>query len=458
MNYQEMNDNLLKTMLDRRFFNVWKKGPDGDYSLYKDTGLELFITPECNKVCSYCYLWKNKGKLYPEAYRNWEQIMSNLRKLFDYALEQKYKFYKLELFSGEIWHEQKGLDILNTILEYVKKGLRVEFIIIPTNCTFIKDKEQTRRIQKIIDDLRFYKCVLNISASVDGAVIDKITRRDINEDDMDIDEFYERLMTFNTRNGFLYHPMVSAASVPYWKENLDWWRKKLAEFGRTSDDLMMLEVRNDGEWTDEALEAYGEYLRYELELLNQEVNNDKSQLARYTIGNTDRRVGYCNFITPLANTSPGCTLATTLSVRLGDLAIAPCHRTSYEQYLYGRFKVEDDKIVGIHAINPNMAIKILYGNMKTVHHGCDACLYNEFCLRGCVGAQLEAGEEPFMPLSSVCKMLKYKYNTSIKLLEEYGVFEEYRKFPQGDFYYNRVQRVLKAVDKIKSTWKQEDNV
>ena len=31
----------------------------------KDLSLELFITTNCNKNCEYCYLQKNKEKLFP---------------------------------------------------------------------------------------------------------------------------------------------------------------------------------------------------------------------------------------------------------------------------------------------------------------------------------------------------------------------------------------------------------
>jgi len=39
-------------------------------------------------------------------------------------------------------------------------------------------------------------------------------------------------------------------------------------------------------------------------------------------------------------------------VRLGDLAICPCHRQAYDEYLYGHFVVENNRITGIKANNP----------------------------------------------------------------------------------------------------------
>ena len=48
---------------------------------------------------------------------------------------------------------------------------------------------------------------------------------------------------------------------------------------------------------------------------------------------------------------PGCTINRALIVRMGDLAIVPCHRTSYDQFLLGYFNVENEKIVGVTAKN-----------------------------------------------------------------------------------------------------------
>jgi len=36
-------------------------------------------------------------------------------------------------------------------------------------------------------------------------------------------------------------------------------------------------------------------------------------------------------------------------VRAGDLSIIPCHRTSYQKFIYGKYKTENNKIIGIEA-------------------------------------------------------------------------------------------------------------
>lgn len=108
--------------------------------------------------------------------------------------------------------------------------------------------------------------------------------------------------------------------------------------------------------------------------------------------------GYINWAFPETDTFMGCTVATDLTVRLGDLAICPCHRTAYDKYLYGYFVVENDKIVDITANNPQMAIKVLMNNINLANFGCDQCLYNHYCLKGCCGSQIENTGDPWIPV------------------------------------------------------------
>jgi radical SAM protein with 4Fe4S-binding SPASM domain len=115
-------------------------------------------------------------------------------------------------------------------------------------------------------------------------------------------------------------------------------------------------------------------------------------------------------------------------VRLGDLAICPCHRTAYEKYLYGHFIVENDIITGIRANNTQMAIKVLMSNMKTAMHGCDTCIFKNTCLKGCFGAQLESTGDPFFPCPSVCKLFKRKYSALIEYYASKGLFEYLKTF------------------------------
>ena len=118
---------------------------------------------------------------------------------------------------------------------------------------------------------------------------------------------------------------------------------------------------------------------------------------------------YLPYAITKSNTYPACTIATHLCVRLGDLAISPCHRTGYEKNIYGYFQVENNRIVGIKANNPYMAMRILFGNNTICSPKCDTCDFNKVCLQGCFGAQMEYNQDPFMPIPEVCTFFKSKY-------------------------------------------------
>ena len=83
--------------------------------------------------------------------------------------------------------------------------------------------------------------------------------------------------------------------------------------------------------------------------------------------------------------SPHCTLGSMLCIRAGDLAIVPCHRTSYDKFILGKFIVEDDKIIGAEAKNLPL-LNSTYRSSFALKPKCDTCVYEKYCLRGCLGS------------------------------------------------------------------------
>ena len=123
----------------------------------------------------------------------------------------------------------------------------------------------------------------------------------------------------------------------------------------------------------------------------------------------DDAAAYNYFHLRLAKTSVkmGCTVDREVMIRLGDLSWVPCHRTSYEKFKYGEFKVENDEIVGMKALNLPLLFAI-YGLGSGGHPKCDVCSLNSICIRGCYGAQFETHQELFYPCDTVCELLKAK--------------------------------------------------
>ena len=109
-----------------------------------------------------------------------------------------------------------------------------------------------------------------------------------------------------------------------------------------------------------------------------------------------------------------CSITQDLCVRLADLAICPCHRLAYDHLLYGKYKVQDNKIIGVTANNVNLFIN----NFITGDAGflkCDSCPIKNHCLKGCRGAQYEIYKDFNGPIPSVCNLMKVKF-MSILLL------------------------------------------
>lgn len=448
--FKKEQTDLLKTVLNYRFFQPWKNlVPHSDWrSLQHESNVELYITNKCNQNCSYCYLTKYPG-LYPEG-NNPETIIKNLKMLYRYFINNNYFIPELDMFSGEIWHTQLGFDIFDATLEALTNGLQFDHILIASNCSFVKDPITLQKIQYYIDKFNEVQHPLRFSISVDGKLIDEMGRPR-NSKEKYTDEFYDDLFAFAKHNNFYFHPMVSSQNVKYWPENYKWWRKMHEYYCTDINKMMLLEVRND-DWTDESIQDYCKFLEIMADEFLHYDCHDNIELFANMIANVRTNnlpallEGYVPWAINQTDNFAGCTITTHLTIRLGDLAICPCHRTSYDKYLYGKFIVEDDEIVDIEARNPQMAIKILMGNTRTSSPKCDTCLFNTCCLKGCFGSQLEAMKDPFFPIESVCKLFKAKYSWMLQYYKDKGIIDYYRNFSAQEFGANKVMRILQMYE------------
>ena len=317
--------------------------------------------------------------------------------------------------------------------------------MIASNCSFIFDSVQTQKIQHYINSIRELGHDLCFSASVDGKIIDEMERPINDRTYVRDDEFYDDLFCFCKHNGYGFHPMVSSNSAKFWIKNHKWWEQKFKEWDMDINTLMMLEVRN-ADWTSESIQYYIDFLNYLIDnYYNGVCNGDIVEFAKTLMNVREPKnfiSGYIPWTIPETDSFAGCTVATDLTVRLGDLAICPCHRTAYNKYLYGHFSVENGKIIGIKANNPQMAIKILMANFNKCINECDTCLYNEYCLKGCFGSQLEELGDPFIPIPNVCKFFSSKINFLLSKYEEMGIFDYYKTFTKFEVDYARIKKFL----------------
>ena len=448
--FQKENDELLQYILDTRIFNILKNPLDQAFLHLNATNVELYITSECNLKCEYCYLSKHGDELYPKEIRNQDLILQNLQILLKHFFEEKYIIQKLELFSGEIWGTSFSDNIFNIILNSIKEGLSIKEIIIPSNMTFITSENATKNIQEWIDKYKTIQTDLVFSASIDGLYIEDLSRPfiDSSKNGLRDEDYYEKLFSFCKKNNFGFHPMISSSNAKYQINNHEWFLKMMKKYEIDySSSIMFLEVRNN-DWTQETIKDYLKFLDYFFDTLRTRYyKSDKEMIEDIFNLNDNRLLVNYNPISLNYNFNElGCTIHKTLHIRLGDLAIVPCHRLSYSALNYGYYIIENNKIIGIKSNNPQMALKTYFTNMNVSHNGCDTCIYRRFCLKGCLGAQYETNKDLWMPCENVCELLKNKIRFLIKKYEEVG----FLKILESDYPDNdTIKQYLKDMQKIK---------
>lgn len=407
--FEENNEVLFNS------FNDYLKYICDEKSGKERGGLEVFITPYCNQACEYCYLVKNSEKLYPKDLAKPEIILNNLDILLNYLEENNYYPQSLDLYSGEIWESKLGIEVLNKILNFVKKSnKKVKFIMIPSNFSFILNDEIRPVIEEIIEAFKYYECALNFSCSYDGPIVEETNRPFVNRDTKikTTEEYTDFLFKWCKKFGYGFHPMVNAYSIEKWEDQIKWWIKNIKDYGMDLYlNTMFLEVRND-EWTDEKIYYFLKYLNTFIdETIETFHNNDMESYIRESFRKFKTKRKGSNYNTQsfaYSSLNQGCGVDRLMTIRLGDLAWVPCHRLAYEKLVYGRLIVNENKqITGIEALNIPLFVGINSLNYKG-HIKCDTCPIAKICIRGCYGTQFEAHQEIYYPCETVCNLYKAK--------------------------------------------------
>ena len=443
IDYNNIYGSLLKSLVESWMFDS-EEDCKYSYRKYK-SGVEFIITPECSKNCGICYLQKNRDKLYPDNLIDKDIILSNMRE-FLYYLKNKNKFIPmLNLFSGEIWGDKFGYDILNTLLEFSKHYRFTRFISIPTNMDFLFTDHGEEWMEYFIKEFGKIGVKINISASIDGAYLDTAFRPQDKNYSIKIDynyNYYDKIFSFQSKHGFGFHPMVYSKNCKYWCDNYDWFIEVMNKYYPKYREPMMLEVR-DNNWTDEDLEYYVKFLNHVVE--------HKLKLFNYSIPAFSQYVTRIRSYKIFSNSNIGayeysrklnCTVTDNLFIRLGDMAICPCHRTCYPNNIYGYIVFNSDEMF-VKPKNVELALKILNTYPNKDYPKCKECIYKDLCMKGCLGSQLENSGDIFEPCDSVCKMLKTKINFLVDKYTELGVYEALKQFPETKEYVNIVEEFKK---------------
>ena len=413
------NQSLLKNFLNRKFI---KNGLNKDVPV----DIELFITADCNLGCTYCYLQNQKEGLYPKEMRNMNTILKNTKIFFDWFDENEINAI-LHIFSGEFFNLGKyTFEILDIIYDYVnnenRKG-KVSGISIPTNMSFILDNKLTEEIEKYILKFKNINVNIGLSASVDGLHLEKSTRpMNVKTDNRD-EIYYDKLFKFCAKYGIGLHPMIASFGIENWIENYNWMRDMSKRY-LNDRPIMMLEVRDD-DWTDGTINEFLKFIDHLIhdEFVNSYDSNKKAFAKRVFLKPI---VSYDNLSLVYRGGESdkiSCRMQSSLYIRMGDLSIVPCHRLSYDLFNYGKFEVNNDKIVNI--VPGNISLMTAIYSMKGSNLPlCESCNIKRFCPKGCLGSQYEISKEPFLPNESVCNMYKKKIEFQFRKYHELGIIAE----------------------------------
>lgn len=430
MTYQEQQDIL--------FEHVFKK-----YYYHKEA-IEIIISSHCNQNCQYCYLRKYGSLTYTKESNDVNNILHNLPILLNWWQEVNHNFKSYDLFSGEFFALPYWEKVLQIIYDFHKDcGCPRRTISIPTNCSFITDDQKTQKIELWISKLKDINCHLYMSLSVDGPEdVEEIERP--SKFGQKSKEFYDKIFDFSKKYTYGFHPMVTKTFVKNYKQNYDWWidniiDKEIMVVNPGKEPVysipMFLEVRDSEEWDEESLENYRQFLWYvaktDIEKLHK--GNIKDFAYHMLDDFTDATKDFSTYshvqpyllALPTIHHDMSCSIQTRPFIRVGDLAVVPCHRTSYPNMIYGYLRLDDKKenIVGFKGSNSILCIKI--NNLSTTRSimGCNNCEIKHLCMNGCLGSQYEHTKELFASQEPVCKMIKTKYKTIHEIAKHYNIYD-----------------------------------
>lgn len=447
--FDQENSILLENMLDS-FYYQWSADDRSESKRFKaknDLFLELYITGSCNQRCEYCYLQKHQKDLYPPEIDKPELILNNLKIYFNYLKEKKLtKIHRIDLFSGEIWGWPLGNKVFDILLDYIEnQNFKVDEILIPSNCSFVIDSKLIELVQYYIDRFKSNNCRLIYSVSFDGEILDSINRPLKINVQKNNDKYYQAIYAFAKKNTFGFHPMIAPEGIEQQIENYAIWIKRIKEYYPDNFEdqvgiVMMLEVRSD-KWTKEKIISY-------LKWLNYIIDTDLAEYYHNDIANFKEKVFYNNFNETKEHPkiwqgsySPydmlphgrnlGCSLGRMICLRLGDLAICPCHRTSYPKLILGQYEVKDNKIIGVKANNIPLANQIYIPDWNYVPK-CDVCPLSNFCLKSCIGLAYETQQDVLLQVPECCNLQIAKF---------IFLYEKYKKIFGEDSFTKEVKNI-----------------
>jgi radical SAM protein with 4Fe4S-binding SPASM domain len=189
--------------------------------------------------------------------------------------------------------------------------------------------------------------------------------------------------------------------------------------------MYLLEVRN-AEWTRAETVHFAEFMEFLIEWTYEKVFKKNDDQTLDFIFNHGFNILRNSFIEGDGR-GMKCALQDYMFLRLGDLSWVPCHRTSYDQFIFGQFTERDGKINGFSSTNADL-IPAIYSMKGEDMPYCENCVIKELCPQGCLGSQYETTGDLFSAIPTVCELEHAKIFAIIKALRKHGLFEKALKY------------------------------
>ena len=432
---QKENNELVNNFLNKTFFKAWKwdkqkRFPKKYGNLLK---FELQVTAACDLKCKYCYYEKYSNKspvgdigLYPSNISKPKNVLSNLDMLLRW-MEKNELYPMFDLFSGELFATELGFQVLERLVDFlIRNNVKNRFISIPTNMSFTENDDKTDRVQSLINKCRNSGNDLFLSASIDGLYCEK--NRPFKSGSYERN--YDKLFKFCARNNYLFHPMIYYDEIDKWKDNFLWFQDMLKKYKIPWTGVYLLEVRNDG-WTIESVKKANEFWSFITEWTYNKVYpefNNNYDTIKHILKKSILNV-FSLF--SLVGRGMGCSIQSSIQLRLGDLVCTPCHRTSYPQFNTWKFDVKDNEISGISALNSDLMFAIYTSSYRNFPY-CQDCFIKNICPGGCLGSQYETTGDLFTPIPSVCLLEHGKFYSIIETFDKLGCTDTILKLVTKD--------------------------
>jgi radical SAM protein with 4Fe4S-binding SPASM domain len=416
MTYQEENNKLAESVFDHSFGKGYRNPDAKECENFRS--LEIFFNDKCNLACKYCYLQRFGDGLYPKELQDGERLLKNLELFLNWMDERDYVPNHIEIFSGEVFIQDAGWKAINMILDRDEgRARKPEFLVVPTNFTFILSPDLTKKVEDVLDRSHAMGLPIGLSASFDGKYCEANRPFKSGKEIRD-DAYYDKVFEFAKKWGTGFHPMVYSGHVEDWEKNWLWFQDNFTKHRLPWRNIYLLEVRNV-EWTDKQMEDFGKFVEFLIKwTFNYPCGRDADTYMKFLFDG-----GYNILRNPLTTIGRGigCSIQSAVALRLGDLSWVPCHRTSYSPFNFGHFKVEGGKITGFEAKNTDM-LTTIYSFDASTQPWCEQCLLKPLCSFGCLGSQLEVTGDPFTPIPTVCQLQHVKVGAMIKAYKELGIW------------------------------------